>query len=133
MCDQSEARPSVSLSDLASHSTDADRSAWTSAAEDGSDREGDARDGPDDDKADNGAGPSGSAACRGDGQGSSRDAAGHRSASGSVRAAHPRAQQQNQVARAVKRARELALLPYVAEGGNDQRERGGRGDRDRDR
>ncbi len=36
---------------------------------------------------------------------------------------------QNQVARAVKRARELALLPYVAEtsGGT------GRGDRDRDR
>jgi small subunit ribosomal protein S18 len=40
---------------------------------------------------------------------------------------------QSQVARAVKRARELALLPYVAEGGNDHRERGGRGDRDRDR
>ncbi len=40
---------------------------------------------------------------------------------------------QNQVARAVKRARELALLPYVAEGGNDRPERGGRGDRDRDR
>jgi small subunit ribosomal protein S18 len=38
---------------------------------------------------------------------------------------------QNQVARAVKRARELALLPYVAEGGSDHR--GGRGDRDRDR
>jgi small subunit ribosomal protein S18 len=37
---------------------------------------------------------------------------------------------QSQVARAVKRARELALLPYVAEGGS---ERGGRGDRDRDR
>jgi small subunit ribosomal protein S18 len=36
---------------------------------------------------------------------------------------------QNQVARAVKRARELALLPYVGEGGS---ERGGRGgDRDR--
>ena len=35
---------------------------------------------------------------------------------------------QNQVARAVKRARELALLPYVAEGSG-----GGRGDRDRDR
>jgi len=35
---------------------------------------------------------------------------------------------QNQVARAVKRARELALLPYVAEGAG-----GGRGDRDRDR
>jgi small subunit ribosomal protein S18 len=35
---------------------------------------------------------------------------------------------QNQVARAVKRARELALLPYVAETAG-----GGRGDRDRDR
>jgi small subunit ribosomal protein S18 len=40
---------------------------------------------------------------------------------------------QSQVARAVKRARELALLPYVTEGASDQRERGGRGDRDRDR
>ncbi len=40
---------------------------------------------------------------------------------------------QSQVARAVKRARELALLPYVAEGsGNERSERGGR-DRDRDR
>jgi len=38
---------------------------------------------------------------------------------------------QNQVARAVKRARELALLPYVAESSGG--ERGGRGDRDRDR
>jgi small subunit ribosomal protein S18 len=37
---------------------------------------------------------------------------------------------QNQVARAVKRARELALLPYVAEGG---REDSPRGRRDRDR
>jgi small subunit ribosomal protein S18 len=37
------------------------------------------------------------------------------------------------VARAVKRARELALLPYVAEGAGGERERGGRGDRDRDR
>ncbi len=37
---------------------------------------------------------------------------------------------QNQVARAVKRARELALLPYVAEGSGS--DRGGR-DRDRDR
>jgi small subunit ribosomal protein S18 len=36
---------------------------------------------------------------------------------------------QSQVARAVKRARELALLPYVAEGGSEHR--GGRGDRDR--
>jgi small subunit ribosomal protein S18 len=35
---------------------------------------------------------------------------------------------QSQVARAVKRARELALLPYVAEGAG-----GPRGDRDRDR
>jgi small subunit ribosomal protein S18 len=43
---------------------------------------------------------------------------------------------QVQVAQAVKRAREMALLPYVAEG-QDDRERGGgrrdRGDRDRDR
>ena len=40
---------------------------------------------------------------------------------------------QSQVARAVKRARELALLPYVAEGaGGERSERGGR-DRDRDR
>ena len=39
---------------------------------------------------------------------------------------------QSQVARAIKRARELALLPYVAEGGSDHRARGGR-DRDRDR
>jgi small subunit ribosomal protein S18 len=37
---------------------------------------------------------------------------------------------QSQVARAVKRARELALLPYVAEGSDHPR---GRGDRDRDR
>jgi small subunit ribosomal protein S18 len=42
---------------------------------------------------------------------------------------------QVQVATAVKRAREMALLPYVAEG-VEERERGGRrdrGDRDRDR
>ncbi|MGO9793056.1 MAG: 30S ribosomal protein S18 [Solirubrobacteraceae bacterium] len=42
---------------------------------------------------------------------------------------------QSQVARAVKRARELALLPYVAEGGNERwerSERSGRGSR-RDR
>src|ERR1700736_3237757 len=42
---------------------------------------------------------------------------------------------QSQIARAVKRARELALLPYVHEGRED-RETGGRrdrGDRDRDR
>jgi small subunit ribosomal protein S18 len=42
---------------------------------------------------------------------------------------------QSQVARAVKRARELALLPYVAEGSDHPRGRGDRdrGDRDRDR
>jgi small subunit ribosomal protein S18 len=38
---------------------------------------------------------------------------------------------QSQIARAVKRARELALLPYVAEGSGP--ERTGRRDRDRDR
>ena len=38
---------------------------------------------------------------------------------------------QNQIARAVKRARELALLPYVADG-RDDRDRDHR-DRDRDR
>jgi len=37
---------------------------------------------------------------------------------------------QSQIARAVKRARELALLPYVNEGGRDD---GPRRDRDRDR
>ncbi len=38
---------------------------------------------------------------------------------------------QSQIARAVERARELALLPYVAEGGrDDRRERGDRGDRE---
>lgn len=43
---------------------------------------------------------------------------------------------QSQVARAVKRARELALLPYVAEGASERTgrgDRGDRGDRDRDR
>jgi small subunit ribosomal protein S18 len=41
---------------------------------------------------------------------------------------------QVQVAQAVKRAREMALLPYVAEGSEDRGERGGRRDRgDRDR
>jgi small subunit ribosomal protein S18 len=41
---------------------------------------------------------------------------------------------QSQIARAVKRARELALLPYVAEGsGSDRGERGRDRDRDRDR
>jgi small subunit ribosomal protein S18 len=39
---------------------------------------------------------------------------------------------QSQIARAVKRARELALLPYVNEGAREERP-GGRGDRDRDR
>ena len=36
-----------------------------------------------------------------------------------------------QIARAVKRARELALLPYVNEGGRDDSPRRERGDRDR--
>jgi len=42
---------------------------------------------------------------------------------------------QNQIATAVKRARELALLPYVAESAGGDREGGRRerGDRDRDR
>ena len=40
---------------------------------------------------------------------------------------------QSQIARAVKRARELALLPYVNESGREDSPRGGRGDRDRDR
>lgn len=41
---------------------------------------------------------------------------------------------QNQIATAVKRARELALLPYVAEPAREERPgRGGRMDRDRDR
>ncbi len=44
---------------------------------------------------------------------------------------------QVQVATAVKRAREMALLPYVAEGPEERsggrRDRGDRGDRDRDR
>ena len=43
---------------------------------------------------------------------------------------------QNQIATAVKRARELALLPYVAEpvgGGRDRDRDRDRGDRDRDR
>jgi small subunit ribosomal protein S18 len=40
---------------------------------------------------------------------------------------------QNQIAQAVKRARELALLPYVSEGSEREGGRGGRGDRDRDR
>ena len=39
---------------------------------------------------------------------------------------------QNQISTAVKRARELALLPYVAEPANE-RAGGGRRDRDRDR
>ena len=41
---------------------------------------------------------------------------------------------QNQIARAVKRARELALLPYAAEPASESVGRGGRTrDRDRDR
>ena len=41
---------------------------------------------------------------------------------------------QVQVAQAVKRAREMALLPYVAEGSDDRERGGGRGRReDRDR
>ena len=40
---------------------------------------------------------------------------------------------QNQIATAVKRARELALLPYVSDAREERGERGGRGDRDRDR
>jgi small subunit ribosomal protein S18 len=40
---------------------------------------------------------------------------------------------QGQIARAVKRARELALLPYVNEGGRDDGPRRERGDRDRGR
>jgi small subunit ribosomal protein S18 len=40
---------------------------------------------------------------------------------------------QAQVARSVKRAREVALLHYVAEDRPEERERGGRGGRDRDR
>jgi len=39
---------------------------------------------------------------------------------------------QNQVATAVKRARELALLPYVNESGKEERPSGGRGGRDRE-
>ena len=39
---------------------------------------------------------------------------------------------QVQIARAVKRARELALLPYVNEGGREDGPRGGRDRRDRD-
>ena len=40
---------------------------------------------------------------------------------------------QVQIATAVKRARELALLPYVNEGGREDSPRRERGDRDRDR
>lgn len=39
---------------------------------------------------------------------------------------------QSQIARAVKRARELALLPYVAEGSGPERGGRGRDSRDRD-
>jgi small subunit ribosomal protein S18 len=40
---------------------------------------------------------------------------------------------QNQIARAVKRARELALLPYVSKDGGRDDEEGGRRGRGRDR
>ena len=40
---------------------------------------------------------------------------------------------QSQIARAVKRARELALLPYVNESGREERTGGRDRDRDRDR
>ncbi len=40
---------------------------------------------------------------------------------------------QNQIATAVKRARELALLPYVSDAREERGERGDRGGRDRDR
>jgi small subunit ribosomal protein S18 len=40
---------------------------------------------------------------------------------------------QNQVATAVKRARELALLPYASDAREEREERGGRGGRDRER
>jgi small subunit ribosomal protein S18 len=40
---------------------------------------------------------------------------------------------QNQIATAVKRARELALLPYVGDTRESRDERGGGRDRDRDR
>jgi small subunit ribosomal protein S18 len=40
---------------------------------------------------------------------------------------------QNQIAQAVKRARELALLPYVAESRDSRDDRGRDRDRDRDR
>jgi len=39
---------------------------------------------------------------------------------------------QVQIAQAVKRAREMALLPYVAEGSDDGQRGGGRGRRDRE-
>ena len=39
---------------------------------------------------------------------------------------------QSQIATAVKRARELALLPYVSDAREERDERGGRGRRDRD-
>lgn len=40
---------------------------------------------------------------------------------------------QSQIATAVKRARELALLPYVNEGGRDDSPRRERGERERER
>jgi small subunit ribosomal protein S18 len=40
---------------------------------------------------------------------------------------------QNQISTAVKRARELALLPYVGDNREERGERGDRGPRDRDR
>src|SRR3954451_21019204 len=50
----------------------------------------------------------------------------------SPRTRAPSRRHQVQVAQAVKRAREMALLPYVAEGVEEGRGGGGRGRRDRE-